>query len=406
MTPTIVAPANVERANPHGAPSRRTTETHPSLNEAVRQAEDHLGLVFEITSCIADLSDPQVIRDTLLRRHGELLQAHAVLLDHERTCVRLTRGSAAAPFEPSLVRATLGEQIEAVRTTRQAVVVRVNEPAVDALHEASVLLSTLGAAGAEQAVVIVIRHRCTAPFSDADLLASESVLALGRQILCRALTIQDMQRTALQTVRALVNAIDAKDNYTSDHSERVGALAVRIGERLGLEAPRIQALEWAGLLHDVGKIGVPEHILRKPGPLSAEEMEQMKQHPRAGYDMLQPVTHIGHVLDSVLYHHENHDGSGYPEGLAGDAIPVDAQIIHVVDIYDALTTNRPYRQAYSPEHALQIVADGSGTITSPELTRIFIEIMRDDRALDDPGLTPEPVAGTVTGSRFVPLPTL
>ena len=156
-----------------------------------------------------------------------------------------------------------------MRTTQQAVVVQVDEPSAGSLHEASVLLSTLGTSHADQAVVIVIRPAYATPFSAADLLASESVLALGKQILCRALTIQDMQRTALQTVRALVNAIDAKDNYTSDHSERVGALAVRLGERLGLEESRIQALEWAGLLHDVGKIGVPEHILRKPGPLSA-----------------------------------------------------------------------------------------------------------------------------------------
>jgi HD-GYP domain-containing protein (c-di-GMP phosphodiesterase class II) len=201
-------------------------------------------------------------------------------------------------------------------------------------------------------------------------------LTYGTQALNNALLAGHLQRAALETVYALVNAIDAKDNYTSDHSERVGLLARQTGEALQLPPERRQALEWAGLLHDVGKIGIPETILNKPGKLTRAEFGQMKLHPRIGHDMLSPVGRFAPVLEAVLCHHENFDGSGYPDGLRGTQIPLDARIVHVADIYDALTTCRPYRAAYDRAHALDLLERDAGRVTDPEITRVFIAAMR------------------------------
>jgi HD-GYP domain-containing protein (c-di-GMP phosphodiesterase class II) len=192
-----------------------------------------------------------------------------------------------------------------------------------------------------------------------------------------------MQQTDLETVCALVNAIDAKDNYTSDHSERVGWLARLTGQAMELSQGQLRALEWAGLLHDVGKIGVPEHILNKPGRLTEREFEQMKCHARIGYDMLKPVERFAPVLEAVLHHHENHDGSGYPAGLAGTEIPLEARIIHVVDIFDALTTCRPYRSGYSLEDAFELLHRDAGRVTDPDVTQTMIDALR-TCARDDP----------------------
>jgi HD-GYP domain-containing protein (c-di-GMP phosphodiesterase class II) len=185
-----------------------------------------------------------------------------------------------------------------------------------------------------------------------------------------------MLQSAAIYLCTLVNAIDAKDHYTSAHSERVGGLARLTGEALGLSKEQIQALECSGLLHDVGKIGVAEQILNKPGALTPAEFEEMKKHAQVGYDMLRPVAQFQPILSVVLHHHENHDGSGYPAGLAGEAIPLGARIIHVVDIFDALTTHRPYRKAYDSELALRVIEAGAGRATDPKVTELFIEALR------------------------------
>jgi HD-GYP domain-containing protein (c-di-GMP phosphodiesterase class II) len=135
-------------------------------------------------------------------------------------------------------------------------------------------------------------------------------------------------------------------------------------------------LEWSGLLHDVGKLGIPEHILNKPGDLTAEEFEQIKRHPRLGYDVLRPISSLKPVLDAVLFHHEDYDGSGYPEGLSGERIPLLARILHVADIFDALTSTRSYRAGLGVDQALDLLAQKAGRITDPAVTAAFIDAFR------------------------------
>src|SRR5262249_19517059 len=153
-----------------------------------------------------------------------------------------------------------------------------------------------------------------------------------------------LERSALETVCALATVIEARDPYTSGHSERVAWLARMTGELLGLSAADVQELEWAGRLHDVGKIGIAERSLNKIEKLTDIELEQIKQHPRLSYEMLRPVSSLGaSLLEAVLHHHEDYDGGGYPDGMAGEAIPLGARILRVVDVFDALTSTRPYR---------------------------------------------------------------
>src|ERR1700741_368993 len=153
-----------------------------------------------------------------------------------------------------------------------------------------------------------------------------------------------MQRSVLQSLLGLANALEAKDEYTRGHSERVAELAQRLARAAGLGSPEAKTIAEAGLLHDLGKIGVPEHILRKQGPLTDEEWTVMRRHPLTGAQIVAPLEFFADAALIVRHHHERHDGSGYPDGLKGDDIPVGARIVAIADVYDALTSERPYRR--------------------------------------------------------------
>src|SRR5262249_18047695 len=142
--------------------------------------------------------------------------------------------------------------------------------------------------------------------------------------------------------RSLTTAIDAKDNYTYGHSERVARTAVELGRELGLGRDDLGDIYLAGLLHDVGKIGIRDTVLHKPGPLTPEEREHIQQHVTIGYSILADLRQIHNILPGVLYHHERYDGTGYPDGLAGENIPLLARILAVADGYDAMSHPRPY----------------------------------------------------------------
>jgi putative two-component system response regulator len=154
---------------------------------------------------------------------------------------------------------------------------------------------------------------------------------------------------------SLAQSIEARDPYTSGHCERLAEMSARLGEKLGLPEEDIKALRRAGTVHDIGKVVVPDAILLKPGPLSADETEVMRKHPVVGERICAPLRTFRLVLPIIRHHHERHDGSGYPDGLRGSEIPLTAAILQLADVYDALTTDRPYRKASPPEVALQIM---------------------------------------------------
>jgi putative nucleotidyltransferase with HDIG domain len=184
-----------------------------------------------------------------------------------------------------------------------------------------------------------------------------------------------VNRVYVAVIEALAQAVDAKDQVTSDHIRRVQTESVRLARALGVtNDEEIQAIKAAALLHDVGKLSVPEHILNKPGKLTPSEFEVMKKHAPAGADILSVVGFPYPVVPIVRHHHENWDGTGYPDGLSGAGIPIGARILSVVDCFDALTSHRPYRPRMEDAAALQIVVERRGTMYDPAVVDAFVEM--------------------------------
>ncbi|HEV8629799.1 MAG TPA: HD-GYP domain-containing protein, partial [Thermoanaerobaculia bacterium] len=188
---------------------------------------------------------------------------------------------------------------------------------------------------------------------------------------------QDLQRV----VWALTGAVEAKDPYTGGHLQRVNAFALAVGRRLGLGGRELELLQIASTLHDIGKIGIPETILNKPGPLSVVERAVMQRHPEIGARLLQRVEGLREAAPLVLHHQERWDGQtdgtfpGYPAALAGDGIPLGARIIAVVDSFDAMTTDRPYRPALSPEQARDVLRAERGAQFDPLVVDVFLALL-------------------------------
>jgi putative two-component system response regulator len=180
------------------------------------------------------------------------------------------------------------------------------------------------------------------------------LLARTRSLL-RLKQYTDELENAETVLFTLARSIEARDPYTHGHCERLAQMASGLGERLGLEEEAIKALRWAGIVHDVGKVAVPDSILLKPGPLTAEEIQVMRKHSEAGERICAPLRSFRQVLPIIRHHHEKRDGSGYPDGISGDAIPLTARILQLADVYDALTTDRPYRTAVDSEAALAMM---------------------------------------------------
>lgn len=192
--------------------------------------------------------------------------------------------------------------------------------------------------------------------------------------------VEDMASLHLRTIEALALAIDAKDHTTHDHLQRVRVYAVEIGKELGLAEPELEALKAAALLHDIGKLAVPEHIINKPGKLTAEEFEKMKIHPVVGAEILERVKFPYPVVPIVRAHHEKWDGSGYPDGLKGEEIPIGARILTPIDCLDSLASDRQYRRALPLDEAMEYVASLAGRDFDPKivalLKRRYVELER------------------------------
>ncbi len=182
------------------------------------------------------------------------------------------------------------------------------------------------------------------------------LVARVRSLLMLKSFVNELER-AESVLFALARSIEGKDPYTKGHCERLAENCARLGERIGLSTEEITTLRRAGVVHDIGKVAVPDAILLKPGPLTPEERAIMQQHPVVGESICAPLKSFRSVLPIIRHHHEKFDGSGYPDGLKGEQIPLTARILSVVDVYDALTTERPYKPAHPPEEALKTMAE-------------------------------------------------
>jgi putative two-component system response regulator len=200
-----------------------------------------------------------------------------------------------------------------------------------------------------------------------------------RLLKASALQIALIDQAYLDTVTVLANTIESRDFTTSQHVERVADLTRRLARALHWPDDHMRILEFGARLHDIGKIVVPDQILNKPGPLTEDEWEIMKSHTTAGAKIIREIKHLRGAIPYALYHHERWDGSGYPYGLKGLDIPLEGRVLALVDVYDALTSKRPYHPPQTKHEAISFLQRNSGTQFDPDLVPVFIDVIKDDR---------------------------
>jgi len=224
----------------------------------------------------------------------------------------------------------------------------------------------------KSAWIVALRFHAERPFQPTDI----KVMTLAKRILLgyrqQARVYDKWKETLFGLVGCLTTAIDAKDPYKRGHSERVARIAVRLGQQLRLPGELLSDLYLAGLLHDIGKIGVSERVLQKPGALTSEEQAEVRSHITAGDRVLGTIKQLQHLRLAVRHHHEHYDGKGYPEGLAREQIPLLARILAVADACDAMMSARPHRAALAPERMEAVLAEGAGKQWDPQIVEQFL----------------------------------
>jgi HD-GYP domain-containing protein (c-di-GMP phosphodiesterase class II) len=196
---------------------------------------------------------------------------------------------------------------------------------------------------------------------------------------------ESLEQFIINMVKSLVFAIEAKDLYTRGHSERVSKYSMLMGERLGLDKKEFNNLKWASILHDIGKIGIPESILNKPDRLTDAEYDIIKKHPVKGTEILQPIEQLTGSIPGIFHHHERYDGGGYPQGLKGEEIPLISRIIAVADTFDAINSTRAYRGSKSSEKAMEIIEEVAGSQLDARMVDVFKKVYKEDMIHKDKG---------------------
>jgi HD-GYP domain-containing protein (c-di-GMP phosphodiesterase class II) len=218
-------------------------------------------------------------------------------------------------------------------------------------------------------------------FSDRKMRLLAGIAHQAKLAITNAVSFESLERTFFETVEALANALEAKDEYTSNHARSITDMALDVGNELGIEGSDLKRLELGALFHDIGKIGIPSKILAKPGPLDDEEWKVIRTHPELGERILEPIDRLADVRPIVRHCHEHFDGSGYPDAISGDEIPIESRIILVVDAFDAMTTDRPYRKALPIEEACRRLLESSGKQFDPEIVEAFLRTLDQEDSL-------------------------
>jgi len=222
-------------------------------------------------------------------------------------------------------------------------------------------------AGDQQLGMLLTLNKNAGDFSSTDIKLVNSIANQSAVFMANNILYADLQDLLMGVLHALTATIDAKDPYTCGHSNRVAVISKRLAEECGLAPARVQQIYLAGLLHDIGKIGVPESTLCKPGRLTEEEYDQVKRHPGIGAKILGGIRQLDDVISGILCHHERLDGGGYPQGLTAEDLPLDARIIGLADCFDAMTSDRIYRKALPLEVVIREIGDHAGTQFDPEV---------------------------------------
>jgi diguanylate cyclase (GGDEF)-like protein len=356
------------------------------LYEAQRREADHLKALLEFTGAISEAPTPDEIGAETVRAAARLLgdKKCALWLPDENGDFRIgahtdydadpaLRPMLTMPIPAEGVRAAVGRRSEPFLVT--AAEATAYAPPPPGVSWPDLALAPLRNDG-KLAGFIAVRE----PTTDSEHTIDE-ILRLLRGIsdqaavaLERARNYASLEETFVSTVEALANALEANDEYTSSHTRWITDMALRVGEALGFESHELKRLELGALFHDIGKIGIPTSILLKPGPLSPEERRIMEMHPELGERILEPIDRLAEVRTIVRSCHERWDGAGYPDGKAGEEIPLEARIILVCDAFHAMTTDRPYRKRLSCDEACRRLREGAGTQFDPAVVDVFLDL--------------------------------
>jgi HD-GYP domain-containing protein (c-di-GMP phosphodiesterase class II) len=263
-----------------------------------------------------------------------------------------------------------------VANTRADVDYIVRDPHTDPRSELSVPIAVDGSVWG----VLNIEAAAADAFSEADAVLVETIAASLGSAIHRAELVAALERTFTTTLSTLMSTVEAKDDYTASHEEDVADLAERVALRLGLPPAQARDVRYAALLHDVGKVAVPSEILLKPGPLTETEWVAMRRHTVAGGDLVARIEAFAHLAPAVRASHERWDGDGYPDGIAGEDIPLAARIIAACDTYDAIVTDRPYRSARTPAQAREELRRGAGAQLDARVVRALLDELSEHTA--------------------------
>jgi putative nucleotidyltransferase with HDIG domain len=360
------------------------------LFQALEARVAELSVIADASAALREAANVQEIGQMIATQTTKLVQADAALLslvdDSNRWLVPI--GMVGLPAEIMECEHSVAEGFSRqVLRTRQAFHSKdlESEPLAAPCKE---LLAGMGPAlcvplrtSAEQVVGTLLAARSKQAKEPPPLYESQAerllytLAEIAGNAIQRAHAFEALEVAYLETVLSLAKAMDARDSYTNDHSQRLAVWAEEIALELECQDDEIQSILWAALLHDIGKIGVPDHILRKPGPLTDEEWVIMKLHPVAGAEIVSPVKSLEDVAPLIRAHQERFDGQGYPDGLSGEDIPLGARILAVVDAYSAITDDRVYRKARSHEEAIEELQRCAGTQFDPGVVEVFIRVI-------------------------------
>ena len=349
---------------------KRMTTEHGGMVEELLSLYEQLGVVFEVSRSLGSVKNEHDVLELFIGSLGRSFAGRMV------TVTQANAQGLLAPQEDlddddgwltDLVRRSVQHRRVMVETAAEETIGTVAEAMAGPVIAGNSVVCTL----------VLTRPVEGQAFRASDMLLLESLSLFCGDLIRNHRLVREMQTMSVTMVRALVSAVDQKDTYTSGHSIRVGFFATLLGRTKGLNKQDMKMLEWSALLHDVGKIGIRDDVLKKPGKLTKEEFDHIKEHPLRSYEVVKEIPHLADALDGVLYHHERMDGTGYPEGLTGEDIPLQARIVQIADIFDALTSSRAYRPAFEWGPALDVLSDGSGTTSDADLLKLFDPAIRD-----------------------------
>jgi putative nucleotidyltransferase with HDIG domain len=369
----------------------RHIETLEQINEGLRQSFEELSQLYRLSETIASALTFSRVLTLLLEVLREVVDYDSAILylyDERAGTLRPNLEKAVTPELRSRFSAQLqeGTLLWALNQGRTLVLADSGQGAwTQGLPEddsgRSFLLVPILARGKPVGLMDLAVSSGPGSFSQRDLsllgiLANQAGISLENARLYEA-----VRQDYTDVIQALAGAVDARDHYTREHSNRVSLYAVAIARQLRLDTEFVESVQFGGLLHDIGKIGIPDLILNKPGRLTDEEFRQMKGHSALGAGLLRRVESLNHLVPLVLYHHERFDGAGYPEGLAGKKIPLGARILNVADSFETITSDRVYHRARSMEEGLAEIQRCSGGQFDPEIVDAFVGCFPEIRRL-------------------------